>query len=102
MFDKRKRQGGNRNKQYAQRDRPMMHPAICSECDKECEVPFKPNGSKPVFCRDCFKRESSGGRASGAKSFTKPSGGGMTSGQFETLNSKLDQILVVLNSGMNS
>jgi CxxC-x17-CxxC domain-containing protein len=37
-------------------DRPQtMFKAICSDCGKECEVPFKPNGSKPVFCRDCFQ-----------------------------------------------
>jgi len=28
--------------------------AICAECGKECEVPFKPTGDRPVFCRDCF------------------------------------------------
>ncbi|MES2225378.1 MAG: CxxC-x17-CxxC domain-containing protein [Patescibacteria group bacterium] len=29
----------------------------CSKCSKACEVPFKPNGKKPVFCRDCFVRD---------------------------------------------
>jgi CxxC-x17-CxxC domain-containing protein len=46
-------------------DRPQtMFKTICSDCGKECEVPFKPNGSKPVFCRDCFqgKRRSEGPR----------------------------------------
>lgn len=38
-------------------DRPQMHDAVCSECGDSCEVPFKPNGKKPVFCRDCFKRQ---------------------------------------------
>lgn len=38
-------------------DRPMMHKATCSECGQACEVPFKPNGRKPVFCSNCFKRE---------------------------------------------
>ena len=33
-----------------------MHKAICSECKKECEVPFKPTEGKPVFCRDCFNK----------------------------------------------
>ena len=31
-----------------------MHKAVCSECKKECEVPFKPNGKKPVYCKECF------------------------------------------------
>lgn len=35
--------------------RPDMHKATCDKCGKICEVPFRPTGSKPVFCRDCFK-----------------------------------------------
>jgi len=35
-------------------DRPMFQ-AVCAECGKSCEVPFKPTGSKPVLCRDCFR-----------------------------------------------
>ncbi len=31
-----------------------LHQTTCSECKKMCEVPFRPNGKKPVFCRDCF------------------------------------------------
>ncbi len=31
-----------------------MHAAVCSECNADCEVPFKPSGDKPVLCRDCF------------------------------------------------
>jgi len=31
-----------------------MHKAVCAECGKECEVPFKPDGSKPVYCRECY------------------------------------------------
>lgn len=43
-------------------DRPSMHSAVCSDCGKDCEVPFRPTGGKPVFCSDCFgKKEGSGG-----------------------------------------
>ena len=28
---------------------------ICAQCGKETTVPFKPNGSKPVYCRECFE-----------------------------------------------
>lgn len=31
-----------------------MHKAVCADCGKECEVPFKPTGDKPVYCRDCY------------------------------------------------
>jgi ATP-dependent RNA helicase DeaD len=31
-----------------------MHKAVCSECGQECEVPFKPDLNRPVYCRDCW------------------------------------------------
>ena len=34
--------------------REVKFQATCSECNKTCEVPFRPNGSKPVYCKDCF------------------------------------------------
>ena len=34
-----------------------MHKAVCSECGKECEVPFKPSGDRPVYCQDCYKKK---------------------------------------------
>lgn len=33
-----------------------MSKATCSECKKECEVPFKPTEGKPVYCRDCYQK----------------------------------------------
>jgi CxxC-x17-CxxC domain-containing protein len=39
-------------------DRPQMHSATCANCGKACEVPFRPTGSKPVLCRDCFRNDS--------------------------------------------
>lgn len=33
-----------------------MHKATCAECKEECEVPFKPSGDRPVYCRDCFAK----------------------------------------------
>ncbi|MEJ2673485.1 MAG: DNA-directed RNA polymerase [Deltaproteobacteria bacterium] len=32
------------------------HKATCAECGKECEVPFKPSGTRPVYCRECFAK----------------------------------------------
>lgn len=31
-----------------------MFQATCSECGNRCEVPFRPTGEKPVFCKNCF------------------------------------------------
>lgn len=33
----------------------VTYPAICDSCDAEIRVPFKPDGSRPTFCRECFK-----------------------------------------------
>ena len=33
-----------------------MHKAKCADCGKECEVPFKPSGDRPVYCRDCYRK----------------------------------------------
>ncbi len=37
--------------------KPASHKAKCATCKKECEVPFKPNGKKPVLCKECFQKE---------------------------------------------
>lgn len=37
-------------------DREMFD-AECANCHKMTQVPFRPNGKKPVFCRDCFVPE---------------------------------------------
>ncbi|MCK9595881.1 hypothetical protein M0R19_01710 [Candidatus Pacearchaeota archaeon] len=34
-----------------------MHKAVCSECKKECTVPFKPAEGKPVFCKECYAKK---------------------------------------------
>ncbi len=34
-----------------------MFSATCSSCGREAQVPFRPNGSKPVYCSDCFKTQ---------------------------------------------
>jgi len=34
--------------------RREMFPAVCAECGKPTQVPFKPRGDRPVYCSDCF------------------------------------------------
>ena len=48
---------GNRNGGYRDRDQPReFFKAVCSDCGKECEVPFKPTEGRPVYCRECFQK----------------------------------------------
>ncbi len=53
MRDFDNRRGGFRRDSGPQ----TMHKATCAECGKECEVPFKPDGSRPVYCRDCYAKK---------------------------------------------
>jgi CxxC-x17-CxxC domain-containing protein len=47
--------GGSRGGYKSGNDRPTeMFSAVCASCGKTCEVPFRPNGKKPVYCKECF------------------------------------------------
>lgn len=35
-------------------DRPQMHHAVCADCGNDCEVPFRPTGDRPIYCKNCF------------------------------------------------
>jgi len=106
--------GGNRSFGGGRdRDRSdvQMYTAVCSDCNKSCEVPFKPSSDKPVFCNDCFKnkrvsrdsrepRDNKGLKISFDNKRVFQQGGGDSQNykvQFETLNTKLDKILKILN-----
>lgn len=97
---------------------PSLHHATCHSCGKDCEVPFRPNGRKPVFCSICFDKQ--GGSSApkfGGKSFAgsrfendrKPDfhrGSPMAENksieqlkaQFDQLDAKLDKILQILSA----
>lgn len=32
----------------------VMYDAVCAECGKETQVPFKPTNDRPVYCKECF------------------------------------------------
>lgn len=79
-----------------------MHRAVCDECGRECEVPFKPTGDRPVYCNNCFKKNESGGPKRSERDSGKSYGGSHSGNsgdfqkQFDILNKKLDQILKAL------
>ncbi|MBI3027322.1 hypothetical protein HYY70_04350 [Candidatus Woesearchaeota archaeon] len=62
-----------------------MHSATCDKCGARCEVPFKPSGSKPVYCSDCFRKGEN--FESKSPSHNK---------EFDIINEKLDRILEAL------
>ena len=54
--------GGFGSSRDGDRRPTVMHKAICSTCSKPCEVPFRPDGSKPVLCSECFGKNRSDDR----------------------------------------
>jgi len=92
-----------------------MHSAICSTCKKSCEVPFRPTGDKPVYCRDCFAgRAGMGGDRSNRRDFRKESrdfidtslksnfkndnGNNEIKKQLDSINIKLERLITVVQS----
>ncbi len=51
-------------KQAERRDR-VLYEAICADCHKVCEVPFKPSEDRPVYCKECFAKRRAGGSGKG-------------------------------------
>lgn len=43
-------------------ERREMFKAVCSECGKDCEIPFEPRDGRPVYCSDCFEKKEGGSR----------------------------------------
>jgi CxxC-x17-CxxC domain-containing protein len=88
-FSKRRTEGkfsgGFRRGPPGERPRLELHKAVCAKCGQQCEVPFKPTTAKPVYCRDCFQKEDSGGRPP------------QRSDGLDRINEKLDKIMKALN-----
>jgi len=81
--------GGKRNSSFISRDKQMFN-ATCDKCARQCEVPFKPTGDKPVYCSDCFEKGGSAINRSNDKPVSQ------YKEQFDALNAKLDKILKIL------
>ena len=32
----------------------QLYDVKCAKCGKQTQVPFKPSGDRPVYCRDCY------------------------------------------------
>jgi len=79
-----RRDSGRRNRDNAQRTK-----VTCASCGNECEIPFKPMLDKPVYCDNCFSKESKGGSKRGS--------GNRNSGKdLKIINEKLDKIMKAL------
>jgi len=52
-------QGQSHGHSHQRRER-VLHKAVCADCHKDCEIPFKPTGERPVYCKECFSKRKSG------------------------------------------
>ena len=112
--------GGGGSRFGSDRGPVTMHKATCSECNKACEVPFRPSGDKPIYCNDCFSakrggeapREPRGGSFGGDRAPRRdfaPRGDSSTSSlqvsevkkQLEFLGMKIDRLVKAIE-GLSS
>ncbi len=90
------RSGGRRDFGRSRR-RTELHDAVCDKCGKDCKVPFRPSGDKPIYCSDCF--EGKGGRDGGGPRGGRGDRGMVQLGEkIDTLNNKLDVIIELLST----
>jgi len=38
----------------------QLYSVKCASCGKQTEVPFKPSGGRPVYCRECYMQKKGG------------------------------------------
>jgi CxxC-x17-CxxC domain-containing protein len=91
-FGRGGREGGRDRRSFG--ERKEMFDVVCDKCGKECQVPFKPSGEKPVLCSSCFGRKSDSPRNS---NFSQQSSG-ISQEQYKELNAKLDRVLEILEN----
>jgi CxxC-x17-CxxC domain-containing protein len=91
-----------------------LYQATCDNCGNECQVPFRPSGEKPVYCRDCYRTMEGGEGQDSRRPDRRKFGGARTEVNFdqaghagrggneplkkelEQISSKLDRILQIL------
>ncbi len=83
-------------------DSKEPHKTTCDGCHAPCEVPFKPNGKKPVYCRNCYKGKETTTAFSG-QPFSRPTeykddGSTDLKKQFTILNTKLDRLISAIEA----
>jgi len=94
---------GPRRPSFGSDDRSNeTHKTTCDGCHAPCEVPFKPNGKKPVYCRNCYKGKETTTSFTG-QPFSRPTeykedGSNDLKKQFSILNTKLDRLISAIEA----
>lgn len=86
------------------RGRRETFQTVCSDCGKNCQVPFKPTNGKPVYCSECFEKVNGGREDSRrpARSDFRPQAPAFDQNraQLEAMNIKLDKILSIISPSL--
>jgi CxxC-x17-CxxC domain-containing protein len=107
--------GGGRDFRREDRGPVTMTKAVCDECKKPCEVPFRPTAGKPVYCNDCFRGQNAGGQdrpprrdfgdrpqaprpSFGANTNAVSTGGSDMKKQLESISFKLDKLIAIMEN----
>ncbi len=77
-----------------------MFEAVCDNCGKDCKVPFRPTGGRPIYCSNCFEK---GNNEPGRNPNAEPQRRAQSNSNqdFASLNNKLDRILKILESAVS-
>jgi CxxC-x17-CxxC domain-containing protein len=86
------RTSGSRDRGFRSDRSPEFFDVTCDKCGKECKVPFKPTGDRPVLCSECFRNKGD------SSSSRNSSDSGISQEQFKIINEKLDMIIEALSS----
>ncbi|MFM2381608.1 MAG: hypothetical protein RLZZ76_375 [Candidatus Parcubacteria bacterium] len=110
--------GEGHNRRERSFDAPQLFAAVCSDCGKGCEVPFRPSAEKPVYCSACFGKKKHAGekdardagrsmesrhedikaQATKPARFDNDEKYGALTKQLLTLESKVNMILEIINT----
>ncbi|MEK7535751.1 MAG: CxxC-x17-CxxC domain-containing protein [Patescibacteria group bacterium] len=87
----------------------QLFDATCANCGKATQVPFRPTGDRPVYCRECFAQMGGGeerGREAGARGFKPTQSSPITNSpdhsalkrELQEVNAKLERLITAVQS----
>lgn len=85
----------------------QMFDAVCGSCGNDCKIPFRPSGSRPVLCSNCFDKKGGREKFDGGtrprvdrsmdRPFKKDYSSPKPDRRIDTLQETLDQVLARLD-----
>ncbi|MDX9970284.1 MAG: hypothetical protein RBS56_00030 [Candidatus Gracilibacteria bacterium] len=88
----------DRDDRGGRRDDKKRYPAVCCECGRDFELPFRPSSDRAVYCSDCFegKRDENDFPRGGKGAEEEADFAEYFEEKFAELNAKLDAVVRLL------